>query len=93
MEKTITLNETQIKLLKEFQAALNTLNSAREFYDKCIDKTDAEVAEAAKIVRSAFVKHDSAACVFAYSVEAELRAEQGPRVNPEETAGDAGTPA
>ena len=91
MEKTITLNGTQMKLL---EAYMETDASVLELVEQLNENRG---GDGQRTLRNHFEnmcdKRSRLASRLAASLSITFVAEQGPRVNPEETAGDAGTPA
>ena len=91
MAQTITLNAEQTKLLKEF---ISTDADVLELVEQLNENRG---GDGQRTLRNHFEnmcdKRSRLASRLAASLSITFVAEQGPRVNPEETAGDAGTPA
>ena len=92
MKKTITLNEKQMEMLKNW---MKTDQDLLELADQCVASKGGLAGFRVANIRFEDMrnKRDREAYLLVASLQMSFVAEQGPRVNPEETAGDAGTPA
>jgi len=74
MDKTITLDALQIRLLQKFVDADSQMNSARDAYKKAEHEgKEPDISTAFRAFRDSFNARDHAASVFAMCVASELK--------------------